>query len=123
MAHTVEKVWTTSNGLIAAIIKHTPTYEGSIMNFRCGYVAVTKEHKLYEKEYNDVQYVDVHGGLTYSGLGNYPAGEEHEDKWFFGYDCGHYQDDLDKCTLEYCIAQCESLAIQLMQTTPPDEQS
>lgn len=84
---------------------------------------------------------DVHGSLTYSGGGpKYPV--EAENVWWFGYDCAHHNDAAspehveamklkypDKpfmwCdgsgfsnesvhrTLDYCVAECESLAEQL----------
>lgn len=76
---------------------------------------------------NSPEYVfEVHGGLTYSGgKGKYPV---EADLWWFGYDCGHagdapatdsrmasygyHEGDVHR-TLDYCIAECESLAKQL----------
>lgn len=77
-------------------------------------------------------YFDVHGGLTYSGKGDYPV---KSDLWWFGYDCAHAGDakDLSKLTdkekefelkfsmpnneihrtLEYCVDECKSLANQI----------
>jgi hypothetical protein len=59
--------------------------------------------------------IDVHGGITYSSSepdSDYPI--YIEGAWWFGYDCGHYQDnEPGGCSLEYCIEQCESLALQL----------
>lgn len=82
---------------------------------------------------------DVHGGLTYSGgRDNYPVTA---DLWWFGYDCGHsgdapspeycqrmrdeYPDNPYMCRkrdgfhrdLDYCIAECESLARQINERT------
>lgn len=77
---------------------------------------------------NSPEYVfEVHGGLTYSGSGKgtYPV---ESNLWWFGYDCGHAGDapapgsrmaefrfGMDEVhrTLEYCIDECESLALQL----------
>ena len=77
---------------------------------------------------------DVHGGITYSGgglLSDYPI---QSNLWWFGYDCAHYGDaaDIDQIesealrklklqystggvvrSLDYCVAECESLAEQL----------
>jgi hypothetical protein len=70
---------------------------------------------------------DVHGSLTFSGTGKgeYPV---KSDLWWFGYDCGHagdapapgsrmaqFRSGMDEVhrTLEYCIGECESLALQL----------
>jgi hypothetical protein len=83
---------------------------------------------------NSPEYVfEVHGGLTFSGngRGKYPV---ESDLWWFGYDCGHagdapapdsklasyrmagFEGDVHR-TLEYCTAECESLAKQLSEVT------
>lgn len=71
---------------------------------------------------------DVHGGLTYSGGSeSYPVASD--GLWWFGYDCGHVGDapapgsrmasygigmgDVHR-DLDYCSAECESLASQLI---------
>jgi hypothetical protein len=83
--------------------------------------------------------IDVHGGLTYAGEGSkgYPAASR--GLWWFGFDCGHYNDlpspewlaaappsmqrlhremsSVDPTrvhrSLDYCVRECESLAQQL----------
>lgn len=35
---------------------------------------------------------NVHGGITYSGDGDYPV---ESDLWWLGFDCGHYRDGKD----------------------------
>ncbi len=79
---------------------------------------------------------DVHGSLTYSGgNGKYPV---ESDLWWFGYDCAHsgdgrspeyleaqrerypdspimWHDDGEFRSLEYCVAECESLARQIVE--------
>ncbi len=82
-------------------------------------------------ELNSPEHVfEVHGGLTFSGngRGKYPVESE---LWWFGYDCGHSGDapapgsrmaqygleiegDVHR-TLDYCEAECESLAKQLSE--------
>ena len=116
---TTEKEWTTEAGLKATVIA-TP------MGHRCGYVGVPAGHPMYGKHYDEVE-VDVHGGLTYSELD--------DGLWTFGYDCAHWDDAKDPAlmsdeykkvfgeaarwggsvirTLEFCVAECESLAKQL----------
>jgi len=78
---------------------------------------------------------DVHGGITFSeGDGKFPV--VGEGVWWFGFDCAHYGDAKDMSimsekyqkieltypssfpgdivrSLEYCINECESLAVQL----------
>jgi hypothetical protein len=58
--------------------------------------------------------IDVHGGLTFSGEADgYPV-KLSEPGWWFGYDCGHYQDDATGGQPNwYCRKQCEFLAKQL----------
>lgn len=82
---------------------------------------------------------DVHGGLTYAdNRADYPVTS---DLWWFGYDCGHSGDARspeylqrmrDKYPdkpymwreyegvhrdLDYCVAECESLARQITERT------
>jgi hypothetical protein len=64
---------------------------------------------------------DVHGGLTYANSGKeYPV-ENDGDLWWFGFDCAHSGDKTghspegEERTLEYCIAECESLSRQLKE--------
>lgn len=113
-----EKEWTTQAGLKAQVVA-TP------MGHRCGYVLVPAEHPMFGKHYDDVE-VDVHGGLTYA--------EAEDGLWCFGYDCAHWDDAKDPeimsdeqkkvfmnwpdtggtiKTLDFCVAECESLAKQL----------
>lgn len=70
--------------------------------------------------------LECHGGLTYSGDGDYPVPSD--GLWWFGFDCAHYNDapvvrgpyDTDDYlfgktvrSLDFCVAQCESLARQI----------
>lgn len=127
--HLTIKSWITKAGYKAVILQHVP--DGNLptelahlgMNFQCGYVAVPSEHPLFGKHW-DATYsagIDVHGGMTYSsevaGSGNYP--ESYENLWWFGYDCGHYQDSPSMQDTAYNIAECESLATQLLKLTTP----
>jgi len=122
------------------IIKHPQ------MGHLCGYVGVPAEHPWYKMKYNQCLegcegepnsldptittwhcshdtpecLIDVHGGLTYSGMGDdeyLPAGY-----WWFGFDCAHAWDLIpglpnlsggsykDK---DYVERECRSLAQQL----------
>lgn len=113
----IEKQWTTAAGYEAEVI-------GTPMGHRCGYVTVPEGHPFADKDYNDL-YLDVHGGLTFS------------DGRKFGFDCAHWDDAKDPAlmseeylnihaiyprldhgtikTLEFCVAECESLASQLKE--------
>jgi hypothetical protein len=68
----------------------------------CGYVGVDPSHSYHSVDYADVD-INVHGGLTYSGLCDPDATEEEgichipepgksHDIWWFGFDCLHFQD-------------------------------
>ena len=39
---------------------------GQKIGHRCGYIAIPKGHKLYGKDYDEID-ISVHGGLTYAG--------------------------------------------------------
>jgi hypothetical protein len=65
----------------------------SPMGIPCGYVGLPKEHPYFGKHYDDIENIEVHGGLTFSGYW-----EEIDDKelYWYGFDCGHAWDmDMD----------------------------
>jgi len=112
----LEKKWSTSSSLEAVVLKHPS------LHHRCGYVGVLENHGLYLIEYQEIErYVDVHGGLTFSG--ELPAHISPKSTYWFGYDCSH---SFDKTffnpkgierTLEYCVEECERLAKQLYDSS------
>lgn len=62
-----------------------------------GYVGVPKGHPLYGAHYSEsvrLDTVDVHGGLTYSGLGEDLRGTPQwvANLWCLGFDCAHWDD-------------------------------
>ena len=114
----IEKQWTTAAGYEAEVLAMP-------MGHRCGYVTLPEDHPCADKDYDELR-VDVHGGLTYG----------HGRK--FGFDCAHWDDAKDPAlmsdeyrkiyekwprfdergtikTLEFCVAECESLAAQLKE--------
>ena len=52
----------------------------------CGYVGIPPEHTLFGKRYLEVEGLEVHGGLTFSGKVDRRA------LWWFGFDCAHAWD-------------------------------
>lgn len=76
-------------GLKCLILRHHE------LGHLCGYVAVSKGHPCYGKDsermpYDDLFPVEVHGGLTFSRVGNgdtWPTGF-----WWLGFDCAHAWD-------------------------------
>jgi len=103
----------------------------------CGYVGVYPGHPAYKVHYDDIP-VSVHGGLTYSDHCHEPICHEEEPGerpvWWAGFDTSHafdlvpgmeafrvkYRDmrrppsDDTYRDLSYVIAECKSLADQLL---------
>ena len=50
--------------------------------------------------------IPVHGGITYSAITT-------NGMWRFGFDCGHLDDNLTKCDVDYCVKECEQMAEKL----------
>ena len=84
-----------------------------------GYVAVSKEHPLYGKHYDDVDEILVHGGVTYSGKmvprNDFELldGDLPEEYWCFGFDTIHCDDNSKNCDRAFCINEVTSLQTQL----------
>src|SRR5215467_277286 len=51
----------------------------------CGYVGLTSSHPYYQKHYDDIEGIQIHGGLTYSDWQHIPV----TGLWVLGFDCGH----------------------------------
>lgn len=70
--------------------------------------------------------IDVHGGITYADSANtsdYPVpDEEYNPLWWFGFDTAHSGDNpVGGQPLDYCVAQCESMAQQLSKLSEEEE--
>lgn len=61
--------------------------------FRCGYVGLPQGNKYYGKEYNEIENIECHWGLTYSR--DYLFGQKDENIWWIGFDCAHHRDGYD----------------------------
>ena len=102
----IEKDWETEAGLRAVVVN-------GFMGVRCGYVGVPRSNPLFGKDYmaTELAEVSVHGGLTYAESDrHYPVTSELH---WFGFDCAHWGDTPAKCTLAFCVNECEQLADQL----------
>ena len=124
----IEREWTTGAGLraIALIIVFENVKTGErYKNHRCGYVE--SPPALVGKDYDNIN-VRVHGGLTYAAPNNPGVVEDKSGSYWFGFDCAHAGDgDIERPsylpgpsrgeakTLEFVVAECESLAAQLVQ--------
>lgn len=111
MSHEVENDWITEAGYRAV---------GLLINFspgrshRTGYVLIPRDHPL-----NGLGYGVSHGSITYAAFsgGDYPVKTEEGTGSWFGFDCGHYNDTLARCSAEYVRSECEKLARQLKEVT------
>lgn len=113
----------------------------------CGYVAVPPGHPLHGSGYHaadgeadEVESIEVHGGLTYADacaddgtICHVPAEGRPHDVWWFGFDCGHAWDIMPGMVaieaqfkyhdprqgsyknIAYVTAECERLARQLKE--------
>lgn len=116
----------------------------------CGYVGVEPGHPWHGKDYNDVRivnedgdvdYPDVHGGLTYSDecqegppdqtVCHIPEPGKPEHLWWLGFDCHHSWDTSPRDiardsmfwregqyrSLAYVKHECRKLALQASRAT------
>ncbi len=99
------------------------------MGYRCGYVKVEPGHPWHGKDYNSLDDVEVHGGLTFADADK-PCDKGGPDNgWWLGFDCCHYLDMPDTAlpsehgmmrfqsegvvrSQEYVEAECRSLCEQ-----------
>jgi hypothetical protein len=54
----------------------------------CGYVGLPRDHPDFEKDCNDIDGIDIHGGLNFSGYWE----DQYDGLWYVGFDCGHFMD-------------------------------
>ena len=86
----------------------TPTEYFIASGWGNGYVALPKEHPLYEMdcgEIHDKYDINIHGGLTYSRM--------EEDKWVIGFDTVHYADNKTNWPKESVEAETKRLKEQV----------
>ena len=68
------------------------------MQFWNGYVRIPENHPCFGKRYDDIEDIDVHGGLTYGGdhFPSYTNRTKEDAYWWFGFDCGHAYDRIPR---------------------------
>lgn len=76
-------------------------------SFYCGYVEIPIGHSLYGVDEDDLEYINVHGGLTFSGKSYF------SDEYLLGFDCGHASDDTSVEDESYTVNECMRLIDQL----------
>ena len=71
-----------------------------------GYVGVPKEHELYRVDYNDIQGIDIHGGLTFS---DFWQEESKDNYWYLGFDTCHAFDNAENCNKQFVESEVKKL--------------
>jgi len=73
-----------------------------------GYVGIPEGHRLYKKSYEnteEIQNLDIHGGITFSSNRRNPDTMMNDGLWYLGFDTAH-GDDFD---FEYVVDHNRSL--------------
>lgn len=79
--------------------------------YRCGYVGLPHGHRYYKERYDNIP-VNCHGGLTYSRSTLH--GQEDDNRWWIGFDCGHCNDGYDVEKIEEYYAD-DKFVMTLME--------
>ena len=121
----IEKIW--NHYCEKCIINVHGNFEKEVIQYRCAYVVIKKNHPWIKKEYGDIHKdvdLDVHCGLTFSSYSLLLGDRE----WLIGFDCAHlgdrdnpfYKDDIGRFadtdhywTLEDMIQETNKLAKQV----------
>ena len=91
LANLHNRTWIKVNGLNHIyILKVRANLISEERMFYCGYVGVPKSHPYFGFDYDnsDAFSIPAHCGLTFG----WTMDEYGKDYWFFGFDCGHYND-------------------------------
>ncbi len=109
---TITRDWTTAAGLRAVSIR-------TAGGWLCGYVGVPSDHPLHGKGWDQLEHLDVHGGVTH-GSNNHPI--HSSTLWWIGFDCAHAGDGFGgggtPKSQDFVNSECERLAVQLVEPTP-----
>lgn len=101
--------WRTEVGYRAVVTQGT----GNYLRHLCGYVGIEYGHLLHKKDHHDL---NVHGGVTFAAGGKNSEHPIKSNLWWIGFDCAHLDDTPEKCNLDYCKRECESLAAQIKES-------
>jgi hypothetical protein len=72
---------------------HLVVYRNAALGFLNGYVGVPLNHKLSGEQYETLDNIYVHGGLTFSDYGEHLRNPIFDkNRWYFGFDTGHCGD-------------------------------
>lgn len=66
----------------------------------CAYVRIPQNHPCFGKNYEELESIDVHGGLTYS-QNHIPRQRAEESEWWIGWDYAHGGDYFGDPAIQY----------------------
>lgn len=79
-----------------------------LYSWYCGYVEVKKNHIYFEKHYDDLDNIDCHGELIYSGY------RFKDGVYYIGFDTNHF--NSDPCNnLAFVENECMNIIVQLIK--------
>lgn len=79
--------------------------------FYLGYVVVPLSHPFYGKHWLELDDIDVHGGISFSGFHSSIG----HGQYLLGFDCGHHGDNALIQNDEYTLKECMKLVDQLIE--------
>ena len=82
-----------------------------LYDWYCGYVEVPKNHIYFEQHYDDINDIDCHGGLTYSG---YRFKDYKDNAYYIGFDTNHF-DSEPANNLTFVENECLNIIDQLIK--------
>lgn len=85
-----------------------------------GYVIIPKGHPLHGKDYNEIEGIDVHGGITLSESANGLTGIFRQkripkDCWILGFDTAHFADTLETWPKKRVLKELNDFRLQCEQ--------
>jgi len=88
------------------VVTHT---DDGFYNWYCGYVEVKEGHPYFNKNYEELNNIDCHGGLTYSG-----KRFEEDNNFYIGFDTNHF--NSNPCNnLAFVENECMNIIEQLIK--------
>ena len=90
------------------VITHT---DNGFSSWYCGYVEVPKNHIYFEQHYDNIDDIECHGGLTYSGY----RFKDYKDKaYYIGFDTAHFNSEPAN-NLTFVENECLNIIDQLIK--------
>lgn len=106
------------NGIYATVVESDIRHMHDIESgWGRGYVIIPRSHPFFGKSYNDIEYLNVHGGITLSESSESFRLKEFGkiEGWILGFDTAHLNDTIDSCSELYVIHEVIDFAIKLYE--------